>query len=122
MIKVELLGDKGIVVVSPQGPLEVGDFQGIAQVVDPFIAKKGKLTGVLIDAPTFPGWESFAALIEHMKFVRDHHRNVDRVAAVSDSAFLRVAPRIAQHFANPEIKVFGSNEKKQALEWLETGN
>jgi hypothetical protein len=122
MIKIELLRDKGIAVVSPQGPLEVEDFRGIARVVDPFIAEKGKLSGVLVDAPTFPGWESFAALIEHMKFVHNHHRSVDRLAAVSDSAFLRVAPRIAEHLAHPEIKVFNAGEKDRALKWLETGS
>ncbi len=56
-----------------------------------------------------------------MKFVRDHHRDIRRVAAVTDGAFLKIAPRIAQHFANPEIKVFGSEDRARAIAWLETG-
>jgi hypothetical protein len=103
LIKYELDRDKGILIVRPQGALETGDFQAVARAVDPYISEKGQLTGLLIEAPSFPGWESFAALVEHMKFVRDHHRDIRRVAAVTDSAFLKILPRIAQHFANPEI-------------------
>jgi hypothetical protein len=121
MIRCELLRDKGILVLSPEGELEAGDFVGVAHVIDPYIAEHGTLTGLLIDAPSFPGWDSFGALVEHIKFVRDHHKKIGRVAAVSDSSFLKVAPRIARHFAQPEIKSFASHEKPRALEWLEGG-
>jgi hypothetical protein len=80
------------------------------------------LSGLLIEAPSFPGWEDFAALIEHFRFVRDHHKKIHRVAAVTDNSFLKVAPRIAAHFAHPEIKVFGGAEKARALAWLAGGN
>ena len=83
--------------------------------------EKGKLTGLLIDAPSFPGWDSFGALIEHLRFVHNRHRNIDRVAAVTDSTFLKIAPKIAQHFAHPEIKRFAGGEKEKALEWLKGG-
>lgn len=42
----------------------------------------------MIQAGSFPGWESFAALVSHMRFVRDHHRSIGKVAAVSDSIIL----------------------------------
>ena len=101
--------------------MEASDFQAIARVVDPHIAENGTLKGLLVEAPSFPGWDSFAAFLEHMKFVRDHHRRIERVAAVTDSEFLKIAPRIARHFADPEIRVFGSSERAHALAWLEAG-
>src|SRR6478736_1584178 len=119
MIKFELLKDSGVLIVQPQAALSADDFRAMARTVDPFIEEHGKLTGLLIEAPSFPGWDSFGALIEHMKFVRDHHRNIDRVAAVTDSEFLKIAPRIAEHFAHPEIRVFPSAERAQALAWLQ---
>ena len=122
MISFELLRDKGILVVKPQDAIEAGDFNRLAQTVDSYIAEHDALAGLLIEAPFFPGWDSFAALIEHLKFVRDHHRKIRRVAAVTDSSFLKVAPRIAAHFAQPEIKVFGGSERARALAWLEGGN
>ena len=93
----------------------------MAALVDPYIAEKGAPKGLLIRAASFPGWDSFAGLVEHMKFVRDHHRHIERVAAVTDSAFLKIAPRIAQHFADPEIRVFRSEESARAIELAGNG-
>jgi hypothetical protein len=121
MIKFELLKDAGVLLVEPKSALSADDFREISHVVDPYVREKGKLTGLLIEAPSFPGWDSFGALIDHLKFVYDHHRNIDRVAAVTDSAFLQIAPKIAAHFAHPEIKVFASGEKDNALAWLQSG-
>ena len=57
-------------------------------------------------------WDSFGHFIDHLKFVHDHHRKIDRVAAVTDAAFLKIAAlTIAQHFAHPEIRVFASGER-----------
>jgi hypothetical protein len=120
MVRFELLKDAGILVVEPEGALSADDFHAIARAVDPYIEERGKLTGLLIAAPSFPGWDSFGALIQHLKFVRDHHRKIDRVAAVSDSQFLKIGPRIAAHFAHPEIRVFASGERAQALVWLQS--
>ena len=121
MIKYELLKDAGVLLVEPKSALSADDFREISRVIDPYIREKGKLTGLLIEAPSFPGWDSFGALIDHMKFVYDHHRKIDRVAAITDNSFLKIAPKIAEHFAHPEIKVFGSREKESALAWLKTG-
>lgn len=121
MIAFDLHRDKGVLVVEPKGALTAKDFRDIAQVVDPYILEKGKLTGLLIDAPSFPDWDSFGALVEHMNFVREHHRNIERVAAVSDSAVLKVVPAIARHFANPEIRTFESRDRGRAMAWVATG-
>jgi hypothetical protein len=121
VIHFELLRDKAILVVAPEGALEAGDFAKIAKVVDPYILEHGRLAGLLVEAPSFPGWDSFAALIEHLKFVRDHQKKIERVAAVTDSSFLRIVPRLAEHFAHPEFRVFASGEKARALLWLQAG-
>jgi hypothetical protein len=119
MIRLELLRDAGVLVVEPKSALSVEDFREISRTIDPYISEEGKLTGLLIEAASFPGWDSFGAFIEHLKFVYDHHRNIDRVAAVTNFAFLKIAPKIAQHFAHPEIKVFASGDRVKALEWLQ---
>lgn len=121
MIAFELSKETGVLIIQPKGALSADDFRNVSRTVDPYIQEKGNLTGLLIEAPSFPGWDSFGALIEHMKFVKDHHRKIDRVAAVTDSKVLAIAPKIAEHFAHPEFKVFGSGEKAQALAWLQTG-
>ena len=119
MVRFELLKDDGILVVKPRDALTANDFSAIARTIDPYIEAHGKLGGLLIDAPKFPGWDSFGALIQHLKFVRDHHRKIDRVAVVTDNDVLKIGPRIAEHFAHPEFRVFPAAERAQALAWLQ---
>ena len=121
MIHFELLRDRGILIVTPQGPLEKMDFELVGKEVDPFIAAKGQLTGLMIYARSFPGWKDFEGLLSHFKFVGEHHRLIKRVAAVADSEFLTIMPSIITHFVHAEVKHFGFDEKERALAWLETG-
>jgi len=116
MLKFELLRDRGILIVTPNGPLEKADFERLANEVDPFIASKGKLTGLLIYTESFPGWDSFGALVSHLKFVADHHRKIARIAAVTDSGFRKIIPTIATHFIEAQIRVFDFPQKAAALE------
>jgi hypothetical protein len=118
MLNYELLRDEGILVVTPSGPLEASDFQRLSRQVDPYIAEKGGLRGLMVCAESFPGWSDFAALIAHLKFVRDHHRAIAKVAAVTDSGFLSIAPRIASHFVKAEVRHFGYENREAALAWL----
>jgi len=121
MIKFELLRDRGILILSPDGPLEKADFERLAQDIDPFIASNGKLTGLMICAKAFPGWDSFGALVSHFKFVKDHHRKIERIAAVTDSDFLKIMPHIAKHFVSADVRQFAFDKRTEALAWLEAG-
>jgi hypothetical protein len=118
MLNHELLRDEGVLILRPQGPLEASDFTSLASVVDPYIQEHGTLRGIMVDAPSFPGWDSLAALISHLRFVRDHHRLIGKIAAVSDSPVLSVAPQLAKHFVKAEVRHFNSSERPTALAWL----
>lgn len=114
----EWLSDETILVISPQGPLESGDFDELAKQVDERIQEKGELAGLLIHAESFPGWEDFDALVSHMRFVRHHHQKIKKVVVATDGAFVALLPRVADHFVHAEIKHFGYDEKQAALDWL----
>ena len=118
MLRYELLRDEGILLIRPNGPIEAGDFECVAKVVDPYIEEKGRLQGILIEATSFPGWDTFGALVSHLRFVRDHHRLVSKIAAVSDSAILSVLPHIAKHFVKAEVRHFNATDREAALAWL----
>ena len=118
MLDVQLLHDQGVAVITPEGKLEASDFERVARDIDPFIEKHGTLNGLMIYAASFPGWEDFAALVSHIRFIKDHHRNIRRVAAVSDNEFLKIAPMIAKHFVSAEIRHFPFSERANALAWL----
>lgn len=118
MIEYELLTDDNVVVVTPDGRLEANDFKQLAAAVDPLIEKNGKLNGLMIRAESFPGWKNFAGLLSHLRFVRDHHRNIAKVALVSDSEAAIVAETAAKHFVKAKIRHFDFENKTQALAWL----
>ena len=118
MLAHELLRDEGILLIRPQGPIQAGDFESVAKTVDPYIENKGALRGVMIEAQSFPGWDNFAALVSHLRFVRDHHRLITKIAAVSDSTILSLAPQIAKHFVKAEVRHFNASDREAALAWL----
>jgi hypothetical protein len=120
MLHHELLRDQGVLVLRPEGALRAEDFAALAGVVDPHLEKKGELKGLMVEAVAFPGWEDFAGLLSHLRFVRDHHRKVRRIAVVTDSKLLTVAPNIAKHFVSAEVKTFDAGRREAALAWIQS--
>lgn len=118
MLQHQLTEDASILIISPQGPLGSDDFTALAAEIDPEIERTGRLQGILIEAAAFPGWEDFSAMTAHLRFVRDHHRKIRRVAVVSDSPVLAFLPRLASHFVAAEVRHFPCAERAGALDWL----
>lgn len=118
MLQHQLIDDESILVIEPHGPLASEDFKALAAEIDPSIERHGRLQGIMIEAQSFPGWEDFSAMTAHLKFVRDHHRSIRRVAVVSDSPVLAFLPRIASHFVAAEVRHFPHAELEGALGWL----
>src|SRR4051812_18941089 len=104
MIEYNLDTALSILYVRPKSALAAADFAKIASTVDPHIEATGDLAGIVLEAPTFPGWESFGAMAAHFRFVRDHHRRVRKIAIVTDSALGSVAEHLVSHFVSAEIK------------------
>lgn len=107
-----------VLTVTPEGKLEAADFAQLAEALDPVLEELGPLKGLLIETETFPGWQDFAALISHLRFVRDHHARIKRVAAVTDSAFLAILPQVASHFIKAEVRHFKFQDRVTALDWV----
>jgi len=121
MIKAQLLRDDGILVVSPADRLESDDFERLRLLADPYIEEHGELTGLLVDAQSFPGWEDFSVLLSHLHFVGDYQARIKRVAAVTDSGFLAILPKVADYFAAADVRHFEYQDRDKALNWLRTG-
>ncbi|MGB3095278.1 MAG: STAS/SEC14 domain-containing protein [Candidatus Deferrimicrobiaceae bacterium] len=118
MLDYELIRAESILIVKPIVPLESTDFEKLVREVDPYIREKGKLHGLMIYAKSFPGWDNFPAFISHIKFVKNHHRKIRKIAAVTDSGFLSIMPQVATHFVQAEIRHFDYDDKDAALIWL----
>ncbi len=118
MLDFELLDPDGIVRVHPETPLLARDFAQLSETVDRYLASHDDLKGLIISAENFPGWEDFSALVSHVKFVRGHHKNIRRVAAVSDDQLLKILPPIANHFTAAEVRHFDSTQLNDAMNWV----
>jgi len=117
MLSIKLDEGSGIAVLEPTGHLAKEDFESAAKRIDPYIEKSGRLNGLVIHAETFPGWDSFAALASHLRFVKEHHKKISRVAFATDSPVVHYADLVGRHFVNAEIKVFPFQELAQARKW-----
>jgi hypothetical protein len=94
------------------------DFEQLATLVDPYIQEQGGLRGLIIEASSFPGWQDLRAMIAHLRFVREHHRSIARVALVTDSFIADLTQHLASHFVAAEIRHFGIKELAAARAWV----
>ena len=118
MIESSLDTTQSILYIHPKSALEQADFVDLAKKVDPYIEASGKLRGLIVEVSAFPGWENFAAFVAHVRFVRDHHRRIEKVALVTDSAIGNVGEHLASHFVSAQIKHFSAAEMEAARQWI----
>ena len=118
MIESTLDSANSILYVRPTSKLEPEDFVQLAKTVDPHIEERGSLAGLIIDAASFPGWESLGAMAGHFRFVRDHHKHIKRIAVVTDSPLGNVAEHLASHFVAAEIRHFRAGAQAAAKQWV----
>lgn len=122
MLSVKIDEENCIAILEPDGALSENDFRAAAKEIDPFIERTGKLNGIIIHTKSFPGWDSFAALVSHFEFVKDHHKKISRVALCTDSVIGVFAETIASHFISAEIKLFSYDEFENAKNWVADNN
>lgn len=118
VLEYTIMEPDGILLLEPKAPLRGEDFAGLTKSVDAYLVDHPRVHGVLIHAAAFPGWENFAGFIAHLRFVRNHHQSIERVALVSDSSGARVVGSLAKHFTAAEIKHFSFADYETALSWL----
>ena len=118
MINVQVLKAEGIIIVEPSGHLEEADFLRLEKDIKAIIEDQGFLAGLIIHTKSFPGWDDLSAFKHHLQFVKDHHKQIKRVALVTDFALARMAPSIANQFVAAELKHFPWADFDQAKQWI----
>ncbi|MEJ2542074.1 MAG: STAS/SEC14 domain-containing protein [Gemmatimonadota bacterium] len=117
----ELREEEGILILEPRGELEAEDFERLGAELDPYLNASGGLVGLMVVARHFPGWDDLAAFTSHVRFVREHHRRIRRIAIVSDDRILSALPRLAAVFLSAEPRAFAMDDREEALQWLQEG-
>jgi hypothetical protein len=118
MIEYNLDTPHSILLVHPKSVLDKNDFTELAKAVDPQIDTTGDLAGLIIDAPAFPGWDSFGTMVTHFRFIRDHQKRIKKVALVTDSHTGDVAEHLASHFVSAKIRRFPGGHIDEAQQWI----
>jgi len=119
MVVVTVDEERKLCVVEPGGALSEEDFIAIADKVDPIIEREGELQGLIIKTREFPGWENLSGLIEHLKFVSNHQRQIKKVALVTDAKISEVLPALVNHFVQAEIRHFEFDDYRDAVDWVD---
>jgi stage II sporulation SpoAA-like protein len=122
MIDYTLDAANSILYLRPKSALAQEDFAKLAKAVDPHIEATGGLAGLIIEAASFPGWDSLGALAAHLRFVHDHHRKIRKIAVVTDSALGNLAEHLASHFVAAEIRHFPARDTEAAKQWILSGS
>ncbi|GAA2496894.1 STAS/SEC14 domain-containing protein [Streptomyces sp. NPDC059506] len=112
-----LLPESRVVVVEVDQPLRTQDFEALALTADSWLETHTELAGLVVHVREFPGWENIGSLLRHVRFVRDHHRKIRRVALAADSRLADLVPRLANHFVQAEVRRFEYDELDDAVAW-----
>jgi len=117
-----ILADRAVLLIEPNGVLRAEDFDAISAAVDVWIESTDRpLRGVVVHARAFPGWENLGSFLRHVRFIRDHHRRVQRVALATDAALAGVATNLADHFTQATIKRYDYEDSDCAIAWASGG-
>ena len=118
MLNVTLDEAEGIAILEPVGNWSAIDFESASNIIDPHIEKSGKLNGIIIHAESCPGWDSFSVLLEHLKFINEHHEKIFHVAIAMDTPIDGLAKYVANHFVNAQIRSFSFDELEKSKNWI----
>ncbi len=118
MLHVDLDETEAMATLSPEGSLTESDFEHAANMVDQYLENHSALKGLIINRREFDGWHSFSALLQHLRFIRDHQRQISRVALVTDSPVGPLGDKLADHFVAAEIRSFPFDDMLDARRWI----
>ncbi len=119
MMDINLDEKTGVVHIQPHAALTEADFSQLTTLIDAYIQQQGLLKGVIIETKEFPGWEDIKAFIAHVKFIKSHHKKVQKIALVTNSKLADIARTCIAPFIVPEIKHFPYGQVELANLWIE---
>ena len=122
MIEAQLRRDAGVLLIEPRGALEETDFERLSLLVDPFLAQRGRLRGILFFANAFTGWEDFAAMLAHVRFLSGHRDQIRRVAVLGNGVAQALLPKLSEWFSSAEVRTYAFSDRSDAESWLEAAD
>ncbi|MGE3661140.1 MAG: STAS/SEC14 domain-containing protein [Pseudonocardia sp.] len=107
----------GVVVVRVERPLRSADFDRLGDEIDRWCATHAELTGLVLAAPAFPGWENLPGLARHVRFVLERQHHIRRLALAVDGVLPSLAPPVAGAVLHPAVRHFPHADLDAAIAW-----
>lgn len=120
-IAVRQVADGQVVVVEVGAPLRSADIAALAAAVGPWLQGDARPRGLVMHARGVPGWDNVATLARHVRFLRDHHRRIDRLAMAVDGPVATLAPHVAGRILHPQVRHFDYQRLDDAIAWAAGG-
>jgi hypothetical protein len=119
MLSIEIKERKNIVIVTPDGAISATDIDNMAAEINGYINDHDRVPNIVIHTKSIPYWSSFKSVEKHLKFVKNHHEIVSKVAIVSDSKLLWLAKTIVDRFTGAKVRRFTEEAFDDAVAWAE---
>ncbi|MHB1953007.1 MAG: SpoIIAA family protein [Sulfobacillus sp.] len=68
----------------------------------------------MIRMQSFPDWKGFAAMLVHLKFIKEHIQRIEKVMVIADGALANIMPDITNHFVHTQVRHFDFTRKDAA--------
>ncbi len=95
---------------------ELSDFH---TAIENFIKNHGEAPNLMIESKDLPHFPSFDAFREHVKFVHEKSKVIQKVAIVTDSMLGDFVPQLVNVMTKADVKHFKMADEDKALAWLE---
>jgi len=116
-ITIEEKNDGKLLEVSLTGKLAKEDYEAFVPVVEPLVAKHGKIR-LLVVMHDFHGWTA-SALWEDTKFAAHHFRDIERIAIVGETKWEKGLATFCAPFTAAKVRYFDHADANEARTWVE---
>jgi SpoIIAA-like len=116
MIKTEIISTNALRIIAPE-KVNAEDSRQIAPQVDSLISQHGRIR-LLVDASRFNGRENFAAFANHVWFIKNHQRKVERIAVIAARDWQHWVIGAVRMFLHLEVRAFDKSHESEALQWI----
>lgn len=118
MIEIKSI-ENGVVHLRISGMLDHEDYEATMPRLAAAHESEGTL-GYVIDVGKFRGWTP-PALVDDLRFDQKYADRFGRVAFVGDQAGIKLGSRFANLFFEAEMRSFASDQRAEALAWVQVG-
>ncbi|MBU6140137.1 MAG: STAS/SEC14 domain-containing protein [Proteobacteria bacterium] len=108
----------GVLLLDVKNSFTADDFNNILTLIEPYLAKRGELRGIIIHSKKFPYWSGARNRREYVDFALENHHKFRKAALSMGGFFPKILAKIAKGRVHPEVKIFKHNRIGEAQEWI----